>query len=60
MSRLNFSPEQLEYINTLSNIQTKALSQEDPQVVAQSEVEIEVEGEEKKKKKPIDKVEKDQ
>jgi hypothetical protein len=60
MSRLNFSPEQLEYINTLSNIQTKALSQEDPQVVAQSEVEIEVEGEETKKKKPIDKVEKDQ
>ena len=60
MNRLNFSPEQMEYINTLNKVQTKVLSQEDPQVVAQAEDEAEVEGEGKKKKKPIDKVEKDQ
>ena len=44
MNRLNFSPEQMEYINTLNKVQTKVLSQEDPQVVAQAEEESEAEG----------------
>ena len=35
MSRLNFSPEQLEYIQTLNNIQTKQASLEEPQAAAQ-------------------------
>ena len=54
MSRLHFSPEQLEYIQTLNNIQTKQASGEEPQATAQQEDEPST------KKKPIDQVEKDQ
>ena len=56
MSRLHFSPEQLEYLQTMNKVNQKQLSQEEPQAAAQEEQE---EGP-NKKKKPIDQVEKDQ
>ena len=59
MQRLGFTPEQMEFVSTMNDVQTKQLSQDDPSVIAQ--VDGEQEGEpEGKKKRPIDKVEKDQ
>ena len=55
MQKLKFTPEQIEYISTLNNIQTKQLSGEEPEAAAAEE-----QSDEKPAKKvPIDKVEKD-